>query len=110
MICPTPLGVHDGVSARALLVNQMPPPAAATQTRHCVLVHGLWIASAVIRPDQLVGGPYVCVPSGCTLSVVGPISFHWPDGAAVFARRREAWIVPSTWAAPTRDAGYARFS
>src|SRR5436190_23887368 len=82
--------IQDGWAASALLVRQIPPPAAATHNRHGApdgadaLPQLGSIASAVTRPDSCVDGP-VCVAgsknwpdSPGTLGVTGPSARHAP--------------------------------
>src|SRR5690242_12803946 len=88
--------IHSGDAASALLVRQMPPPAAATHNRHGApdgadrLPQFGSIASAVTRPDSCVVGPVWvtgsknCEDSPGTFGVSGPSAVHAP-GAAVCA-------------------------
>src|SRR5690349_18339100 len=71
--------IQAGVAASALSVRQMPPPAAATHSRHGApagaddLPQFGSIASAVTRPDSCVLGP--CCVAG---------SKNWPDCPGTF--------------------------
>src|SRR6478672_2630670 len=71
--------IQAGAAAMASFVRQMPPPAAATQSRHGApagadaLPQLGSMASAVTRPDSLVDGP-VCVTG----------SKNWPDSPGMF--------------------------
>src|SRR4051794_17928275 len=57
--------IHVGCAASALFVRQMPPPAAATQSRHGAAADAERLpqfgsmARAVTRPDSCVVGPVI---------------------------------------------------
>src|SRR5436190_9422588 len=96
--------IQDGWAASALLVRQIPPPAAATHNRHGApdgadaLPQLGSIASAVTRPDSCVDGPDCvsgsknCDGSPGTLGVTGPSALHAP-GAAATAAAYDCWLL-----------------
>src|SRR4051794_27284885 len=99
--------IQVGCAARASFVRQMPPPAAATQSRQGApegaddLPQLGSTASAVTRPDSCVGGPDCvagsknCEASPETLGVTGPRACQAPGAAAA-----AAWNVAADPNAP----------
>ena len=74
-----------GVAARALVVFQTPPPAAATNTVQLPALQFGATAMAVVRPEKIV--PVEApVDSDATSAdagtPLGPTSFHFAEGGA----------------------------
>src|SRR5438094_7169832 len=118
--------IHSGRAASASLVRQIPPPAAATQSRHGAprgaerLPQLGSTANAVTRPDSCVSGPDCvagsknCVVTPATFGVTGPSDRH--DAGACVARCRSSGLASNALRAAVASAsstyarGYARFS
>jgi len=82
---PSLTGFQLGVAARALVVFQTPPPAAAINTVQLAALQFGATAMAVARPEKIV--PVVApVDSDATSADAGtpfgPTSFHFCEGGA----------------------------
>jgi len=83
-----PMDTHRGVVDRALVVFHRPPPAAPAYRTHREAVHGLVIASEVVRPETRARVP-VYVVCDAWMPPRGPISVQ-PCAVAVPCARFSA--------------------